>query len=338
MSEEQFAASLIHGASGRAQDSDAYPAHRPPLETFPAPLEEQWGLVAATAPVAAPQAATVPQPEWKREVSSRLEKYRARRGGRRPRHQGSLSLDFERAVNRMTAEDVVSAPSAVVSSEAVAPAFGDSHSVPEVQPENNVIEFPRIPAVFEPIIMPTGHELAEPVIDRPRILEVPEEVHTSQAPLADIQLAPENTDQQPEAEPLLLRVAPVGRRVLAALIDSATIAVATAMFTAIVMRGDVTPPQGKAAVALLLALPCALSAIYEYLFLVYAGHTPGMRWSRLAIVTFDGEAPDRQTRRTRALATMLSSLSLGLGLLWALVDEDELCWHDRISRTHLMHY
>ena len=37
---------------------------------------------------------------------------------------------------------------------------------------------------------------------------------------------------------------------------------------------------------------------------------------------------------THALALALSSVSLGLGFVWAIVDEDTLCWHDRITRTY----
>jgi hypothetical protein len=40
-------------------------------------------------------------------------------------------------------------------------------------------------------------------------------------------------------------------------------------------------------------------------------------------------------RQTRAAASALSAFSIGLGYAWALVDEDRLGWHDRISRTHL---
>jgi len=33
------------------------------------------------------------------------------------------------------------------------------------------------------------------------------------------------------------------------------------------------------------------------------------------------------------MALYLSVLSLGMGVLWSLVDVDRLCWHDRISQT-----
>ena len=31
----------------------------------------------------------------------------------------------------------------------------------------------------------------------------------------------------------------------------------------------------------------------------------------------------------------LSAASIGLGYAWCMLDEDQLCWHDRITRTHL---
>jgi hypothetical protein len=35
----------------------------------------------------------------------------------------------------------------------------------------------------------------------------------------------------------------------------------------------------------------------------------------------------------RQLAGLLSVVSAGLGLVWALVDEENLTWHDHISKT-----
>ena len=76
--------------------------------------------------------------------------------------------------------------------------------------------------------------------------------------------------------------------------------------------------------------------MYQYLFLVYAGTTPGMQLAHLQLITFEGEPARRQVRRGRSVAMLLSLLSLGLGLIWALLDEDTLCWHDRITRTYMV--
>jgi uncharacterized RDD family membrane protein YckC len=34
-------------------------------------------------------------------------------------------------------------------------------------------------------------------------------------------------------------------------------------------------------------------------------------------------------------ALLLSLLPLGLGVAWALFDDDRLSWHDRLSKTYL---
>ena len=40
----------------------------------------------------------------------------------------------------------------------------------------------------------------------------------------------------------------------------------------------------------------------------------------------------------RVGALLLSALPLGMGLLWAVFDEDHLGWHDRISGTYQRSY
>jgi uncharacterized RDD family membrane protein YckC len=75
--------------------------------------------------------------------------------------------------------------------------------------------------------------------------------------------------------------------------------------------------------------------VYQYLFLVYSPGTPGMRMAQLELCTFEGGPVSRSLRRWRALASLLSCCSFGLGFAWALIDEDRLGWHDRITQTHL---
>ena len=74
---------------------------------------------------------------------------------------------------------------------------------------------------------------------------------------------------------------------------------------------------------------------YQYLLLTYAGSTPGLNLARLRLSRFDGSRVPRRIRRWRVLASVLSGFSLGLGYAWCLLDEDQLCWHDRITRTYL---
>jgi uncharacterized RDD family membrane protein YckC len=78
--------------------------------------------------------------------------------------------------------------------------------------------------------------------------------------------------------------------------------------------------------------------LYHTLFFSFSESTPGMRCARIALCTFDEENPTRRALRRRILAILVSVCSLGLGLLWATLDEDRLSWHDRLTRTYQRSY
>jgi uncharacterized RDD family membrane protein YckC len=72
--------------------------------------------------------------------------------------------------------------------------------------------------------------------------------------------------------------------------------------------------------------------IYGLCFAIAGADTPGMTWTRLRLTTFDGLPPELRQRLGRFTAASLSRCTL-LGLLWSLVDEESLTWHDHMSRT-----
>ncbi len=74
---------------------------------------------------------------------------------------------------------------------------------------------------------------------------------------------------------------------------------------------------------------------YFSLFTVFGGTTPGMMLRGLRVVDFGGEEPSPRQLLLRAAGYMLSAGTFFLGFLWSQWDEDELTWHDRISRTYL---
>jgi uncharacterized RDD family membrane protein YckC len=80
------------------------------------------------------------------------------------------------------------------------------------------------------------------------------------------------------------------------------------------------------------AMLLVIGFTYGLLFSWAGAETPGMRWTQLRLTTFDGFPPDRRQRLVRFGASCLSRCTL-LGLLWSLVDEECLAWHDHISRT-----
>ena len=79
----------------------------------------------------------------------------------------------------------------------------------------------------------------------------------------------------------------------------------------------------------------AIGAAYQAFFFTLARATPGMRYAGIGLSTLDGFIPSRAQRCRRLMALPLSVLPVGLGLAWALFDDNRLTWHDRLSRTYL---
>jgi uncharacterized RDD family membrane protein YckC len=76
-------------------------------------------------------------------------------------------------------------------------------------------------------------------------------------------------------------------------------------------------------------------AQYFALFTIFGGSTPGMMVRKLRVVSFDGGIPTSRQMVWRSFGYLVSAGTCFLGFLWALWDEDHLCWQDRISQTYL---
>lgn len=136
------------------------------------------------------------------------------------------------------------------------------------------------------------------------------------------------------AEPAL-ELAPVHQRLLAALVDAGLVA-AVACGAAYWAAGHLhAMPTMRAAEMSALGLMAGLGAAYYALFLLLAGCTPGIWYAGLRLRDFDNERPSREQMRGRLLAMAVSMLPVGLGMVWALFDDEGLSWHDRLSRTYL---
>jgi uncharacterized RDD family membrane protein YckC len=88
----------------------------------------------------------------------------------------------------------------------------------------------------------------------------------------------------------------------------------------------------------LMLMTWAVSAVliglfYGFLWVCGGGLTPGMRATRLTLMNFDGFPPDSADRWLRYLGACLSYGAFGLGILWSLLDEENLSWQDHISKT-----
>ncbi len=132
-----------------------------------------------------------------------------------------------------------------------------------------------------------------------------------------------------------LQSAPLARRVLAAAVDGLIVAAASALFGFIFWKVAAVRPPRIQILGLAAGVPCLFWVAYQYLLLVYSASTPGLRLAGLELARFDGTRTNRCLRRWRVLGSCLSAISLGMGYAWVFLDEDALCWHDRITHTFL---
>jgi len=359
-SEQRFAASLEpipHGRTPRfvvEEESDALPetpaeSQEHEDERVGTEIHEETGPLSTSA-----GNAEAPDPEsWRREVAARLHHYRARRRPREPRYP-SLQLKFESEPASSPSVDLSvedtndfdsrpsltalprimkTPPPSTVPRIRLAEPVESSRPLFAVANEATakVIEFASYSAPVRPL-----DELAEPVLSRPRIIEAPELVPPPPA-LGGISI--EAVEEPPnERRPgfeIPLQAAPMGRRIAAAGIDAVLVLVAVAAFAYISFRIMGEPASITKLAGTAFALTGAFWCAYEYLLLVYSGTTPGLRLARLELQRFDGDPAPRRLRQWRVLASVLSGVSLGLGYAWCLLDEDQLCWHDRITRTYM---
>ena len=293
-------------------------------------------------------------PAWRREIVSRVQQHRARR--RRPADPNALELDFSAdtpySFGAEQQDGAMPPPperfhEIVIPQNMVKPVMG--------RPEPpKVIRFPRTQPAYVPTVeevMLDELELAAPAPEAPRIMEAydtaaieltPPEVAPSlegeQMELlpsfSDIQLEPEDARYDDDRE-IIPRPAPLERRFVSGVVDAGLVFIATGAFAITFLELAEEMPQSRMTLVCLLAAAGIFWLLFQYIFLTYRRATPGMRMAQLELCTFEGKATTMFDRQTRAAASALSAFSIGLGYAWALVDEDRLGWHDRISQTHL---
>jgi uncharacterized RDD family membrane protein YckC len=340
VSEQPFSASLEEKSRPRfvVDDNANQVAGGRSEESAPCALPPATSLDAPEPASAPPDLQLEPTPgSWRHEVAARVNKYRARRPTRGPRYP-SLRLQFEEPEwkSHPRTEGTLASQPEVVPEQVPAPAI-ELSSIPAAQPAPSadtakILEFPRS---FAPPPRPLD-ELADPVIDRPRILEVPDVVPPPPALGGILIEAPEEKDQEkrPGFE-IPLQPARMSRRLLASGIDAVIVASSFALFAYIFFRVTKTIPPLPQLLAASAGLLGLFWATYQYLLLVHSGATPGLMLTKLELNRFDGGAARRSLRRWRVLASVLSSAPLGLGYAWCFLDEDQLCWHDRITHTYI---
>jgi uncharacterized RDD family membrane protein YckC len=152
--------------------------------------------------------------------------------------------------------------------------------------------------------------------------------------------------ESPEApfQPVLSpQTAPFGLRIMAAIVDGCIVMaallafIAAFAFTVGKLPGDGRMTLQTAAIGVIGTF-AVLALLYQLLFFTFSEATPGMRYARIALCTFSDDNPSRAAMRRRIFAAVLAACPLGIGFLWAWLDEDGLGWHDRIARMYQRSY
>jgi uncharacterized RDD family membrane protein YckC len=215
----------------------------------------------------------------------------------------------------------------------------------------NLIEFPRElvaarkmrPRLAEGPL----REASQDELDQLRIFEVAPEsisqtvnIGATPADWSPIRLDDEaSTDGGESASPQIpLKTAALEDRIMAGIFDMALIVSAFAIFVLVFVACTAHPPSGKPALVAAGLVLAGFGLLYQYLFFKYAEGTPGMRYAKIALCTFEDENPTRKAMCMRVLYLLLSAAPLGLGFAWAWFDPDRLTWHDRLSRIYQRSY
>ncbi len=247
-----------------------------------------------------------------------------------------------------------------------APVFEPFDIEPPTPLPANLLEFPRQlvaarkarPRLAEgPLIE------EEPRSPQLRIFEVePEQISTAPTPAsvtpewANIHLdaqptptpeahAAQMAEQHPAASatPLLVsmlppQTAPLELRAMATAVDLIVVGLAFTLFVGVTAHFAHRVPMGVPGAITGAITYAVLYPTYELLFFTLSDQTPGMRYARIGLCTLTDENPTRAAIRKRILAQLVALCPFGLGVLWALLDEDGLGWHDRISRMYQRAY
>ncbi len=259
----------------------------------------------APAPVMTPsQAAAARVPEWKHELAERFERFQYKRA----RQQGLFDH---------------------------VPDDEKSETVPEPDLAQKVVSFEDFAAdKIEPLIVEPPKQASSPKpgsVGRPPRAAAGPQVRVSEPVLPPLETAGDNVYRREILCPQ--PVAPILLRGMAGILDLGVGVIAAGIFFGTFYLLDGAFHLNHKAWGMMGAAAGSLVAFYVFLYTSYGAETPGLQWMGLCVLDYDGYPPRPGQRLVRGIGLLLSAAALGLGYLWALVDEEGLTWHDRMSRT-----
>jgi len=204
----------------------------------------------------------------------------------------------------------------------------------KASPDPRIVTFRQKPEELgKPVIRkPTKNRKTEPpdsrqrpleLVDTPQVFSSPQESPGPKVPPPPFSMLAEDVPDDREV---------LFSRTLAGLLDLMLALLTGAMFgliAATLMSADLTTP-----VVIEVAGACALAfwLLNNSFFLFVARQTPGMMVTDLKLVGERKVELGMGRIIWRILLQILATVSL-VGLVWAIFDEQQRCWHDRISHS-----
>jgi len=273
---------------------------------------------------------TEPEQPWQQELAERVENFRRRRARMQGQSEDSDNLEFDFGrighFEESSADEskVLEFPDLGANLDVE---FGDPSGMPSSSPFWEVIPLKKGgggSTVLDSAAVEAGEVALERDLEKPEPVEMVvgfSEPHLASAPI--------------EARPLLLPLAPLGRRFLAELADALVLLLGAGLFalTFWFVGGHLTP--GPLNIAVLAFIAAFFLFAYFGLFTALTSATPGLLWMGLEVRNMEGLRPTTPESFWRAFGYLVSIAALMLGFVWALVDGEALTWHDRMSGTFL---
>jgi uncharacterized RDD family membrane protein YckC len=237
---------------------------------------------------------------WRGELAQRLEAYRTRRGKLVP---NTAQSQF---------------------------AFNEPSAKTSASPSVEVGEPPAPKEEDFSFTLAIGRPSKKRVLEESRLV-----IDVSLPPDAGSLTSAKAESKEARSDDTLFPVASIDNRRLAAIVDLFCLLFAYGGFLMLFgsLGGEFTLSKLSAAV-----YTTTFAIVYfQYfaLFTIFGGTTPGMMMRNLQVTSFSGEPPTPRQMLLRSAGYVLSAGAFFLGFLWAMWDEDELTWHDRLSRTYL---
>jgi len=209
-------------------------------------------------------------------------------------------------------------------------AFTDTSPKTSASPSVEVGEPPAPKVEDFSFTIAIGRPSKKRIIEESRMV-----IDVSQPPDAGTLSTTKPESQEARSDDTLFPVASIDNRRLAAVVDLFCLLFAYGGFLLLFgsLGGEFTLSKLSAAVYTTTFAIVYLQ--YFALFTIFGGTTPGMMMRNLQVTSFSGEPPTPRQMLLRTAGYTLSAGAFFLGFLWAMWDEDELTWHDRLSHTYL---